>query len=85
MITALRGDSSAQKAGRIRSVKRHPNSKMQMEINGEAGEVYVLEAPANFVDWRPICVVRPDEEGNCGYEDVVAGKLECRFHRVREP
>jgi len=81
VIAALDCDGSSHVAAKIRSLKRH-NGKMQMEIKGEAGKAYILEASTNLVDWKPICVVRPDEEGNCCYEDVMARKQESRFYRV---
>jgi len=53
-----------------------------MKIKGEAGKAYILEASTNLVDWEAICVVYPDEEGNCGYEDAMAGKHQSRFYRL---
>ena len=35
-----------------------------------------------LMDWKPICVVRPDGEGNCSFEDAVAAKHRSRFYRV---
>jgi len=66
----------------IHSPKRHPKGKVQMKIKGEAGKAYILEASTNLVDWEAICVVYPDEEGNCGYEDAMAGKHQSRFYRL---
>jgi hypothetical protein len=85
VITALDCDGSSQLAGRIHSLKRHPNGKMQMKIKGEAGKSYILEASTNLVDWEAICVVQPDEEGDCGYEDFVSDKHPCRFYRLNSP
>jgi hypothetical protein len=76
-------DDSPKMAGKIHALKPH-NGKMRMKIKGDSGKAYVLEASTNLVDWKPICVVRPDEEGNCGYEDAIAGKQERRFYRVVE-
>jgi len=58
---------------------------MQMKIQGEAGKTYILEASTNVADWVPVCVVLPDEEGNCGDEDAVAAKHQNRFYRIVEP
>ena len=55
---------------------------MQMKLSSPTGRTYLLEASTNLVDWEPICVVHPDEEGNCDYEDAVAGKHQSRFYRV---
>jgi hypothetical protein len=84
VITALNCDGSPRVAGKIHSLKRHSNGKMQMKIKGEVGQTYVLEGSTNLVDWKPICVVRPDADGNCGYEDALAAKHESRFYRVVE-
>ena len=84
ILAMLEPNSSPRMAGKIHSISRHPNGKMSMEIKGEAGKACILESSTNFVDWTPICVVRPDEDGNCGYEDVVAGKHQSRFYRVVE-
>jgi len=82
IITALGCDGAAHVAAKIQAIKHHPNGKVQMKIKGEAGKSYILEASTNLLDWEAICVVRPDEEGNCGYEDLMAGKHQSRFYRV---
>lgn len=78
-------NASPKMAGQIHFLKRHPNGKVQMRIKGEAGQTYILEASTNLVDWKPICVVRPDDKGNCGYEDVMARKHPSRFYRIVAP
>jgi len=82
VITALDCNGAAHVAAKIQAIKHHPNGKVQMMIKGEAGKSYILKASTNLVDWEAICVVRPDEEGNCGYEDAMAGKHPSRFYRV---
>jgi len=82
IITALDCDGAAHVAAKIHSIKHHPNGKVQMKIKGEAGKTYILEASTNLVNWEAICVVRPDADGNCGYEDAMAGKHQCRFYRL---
>jgi len=85
VLDALHEEPSGRLAGKIHSLKRHSNGKMQITIRGEAGKIYILEASTNLMDWKPICVVSPDEEGNWEYEDVVAAKHHCRFYRVVAP
>ena len=46
---------------------------------------FVLEASTNLVDWKPICVVRPDAEGSCEYEGLMAPNHQSRFYRVVKP
>ena len=55
-----------------------------METNGGTEVAYILEGTINLVDWKPICMVRPDEEGNCCYEDAVADEHPSRFYRIRQ-
>jgi hypothetical protein len=85
VIAALDCDGAPRMVGKIHSLKRHPNGKVRMEIKGQASKAYILEGSTNLVDWKPICVVRPDAEGNCCYEDAVADQHPCRFYRVVEP
>jgi hypothetical protein len=74
-------DESARLAGHIHSIN-HRNHRVLLEIRGEAGRSYILEGSTNLVDWNPICVVQPDGDGNCGYEDVLTPSQTCRFYRV---
>lgn len=39
VIAGLHGESSSQMAGKIRSLKRHLNGKMEMKISGPVGKV----------------------------------------------
>jgi hypothetical protein len=74
VIDVLSGGGSARVAVEIHSLKRHPNGKMQMKIKEEVRKSGILEGSTNLVDRQPICVVRPDEAGNRGYEDNLAAK-----------
>jgi len=85
VITTLNCDSAVHVAAKIQAIKHHPNGKVQLKIKGEAGQSYILEASTNLVDWEAICVVRPDQEGNCRYEDAMAGKHQSRFYRLVQP
>jgi hypothetical protein len=84
-LPMLEPNGSPRMAGRIHSLKRHPNGKMRMEIKGQAGKSYILEASTNLVDWKPVCVVEPDEHGQSDYEDLLSDKHPCRFYRIVEP
>jgi len=78
-------DDTPGMAGRILSLKRHPNGRMQLQIKGQAAASYILEGSTNLVDWTPISVVRPDEEGNRCYEDLRSDNQPRRFYRVVRP
>jgi len=85
VIAALHCDGAAHIAGSIHSIKRHSNGRMQLQINGEAGKTYILQGSTNLVDWEALCVVRPNAEGTCCYEDVAAVTHQSRFYRMVEP
>jgi hypothetical protein len=53
-----------------------------MKIKGQAGTAYILEGSTNLVDWKPICVVRPDQDGDCDHEELLSAKHPRRFHRL---
>jgi len=79
LLGAERGGAGA---GRLRAYKE--GGLLKINIPASTARVYIIEASTDLVDWEPICVVRPDTEGNCDYEDVVSDKYPCRFYRVVE-
>jgi hypothetical protein len=85
ILAALEPEKLPHPVGRIHSLTRRPDGEVQMTIRGEPGRSYVLDGSTNLVDWRPICVVRPDTRGSCTYRDREASKSPSRFYRLRQP
>ena len=58
---------------------------MQLEILGDAGQVYLIQASTNLTDWATLATRAADNEGVIAFEDAEAGVGRLRFYRVREP
>jgi len=56
-----------------------------VEILGDAGQVYVIEASTNLSNWAILATRTADHEGVIAFEDVEAAASQIRFYRVREP
>jgi hypothetical protein len=81
-ISAVSESLAAPVVIRLQAIVGDRPGCIRVTFQGVSGQNYTLEASTNLIDWEAICVVRPDEEGDCCYEDVTAGQRACRFYRV---
>lgn len=84
VIAALDSDHSTHTAIRIRSFKRHPNGRMQLQIEGMTGQACVIEASANLVDWETISTPTLQTDGSFEFEDPFAAGQTRRLYRVSQ-
>ena len=55
---------------------------IQLRFNGEAGQVHVIEASSDLVNWREIGVAARAADGSFEFEDREAGALSHRYYRI---
>ena len=66
-------------AGKVRSLKRHANGKMHLQFHGTPGQVYILEAATNLVDWERAGLATVNEHGAREFEDAQAPSSPAGF------
>jgi hypothetical protein len=59
--------------------------RLELEILGEPGETYLIQASTNLVDWMTLGTRTADGEGIIQFEDPDAGQATTRFYRVLSP
>ncbi len=70
---------------KISNVVRLTNGRVQLQILGDAGDTYTIQASGNFIDWQTIAVRTAPADGVIEFEDVNAGRFPTRFYRVLAP
>jgi len=85
VIEALGGDRADKAAAKLHGLKRGQDGKMKLELSGQAGQTYIVEASTNLVDWEAVGVATVNEDGSFEFEDADAAKHQRRFYRVVEP
>jgi len=58
---------------------------MQLQFTAPDGQVYLVEASTNLVDWAVIGVPTTQPDGSFEFDDPHAGKFPNRFYRVVTP
>jgi Concanavalin A-like lectin/glucanases superfamily/Immunoglobulin domain len=71
--------------GNIYPLARQADGKMLMQFTGVPGEVYVIEASTNLVDWEVIDVPVDMGNGAFEFEDQDSANFPARFYRVVAP
>ena len=71
--------------GNIHPLTRQADGKMLMQFTGVPGEVYVIEASTNLVDWEVIDVPVDMGNGAFEFEDQDSANFPARFYRVVAP
>jgi len=82
VIAALNCEGSPQVAAKIRSLKRQANGRLQMQVEGAANQVYLIEASTNLTDWQLIGTATLPPDGSLEFEDAEAPQHQSRFYRV---
>ena len=85
VIAALDGGGLKKATPRIRSLKRHANGRMQLQIEGAAGQVYIVEASTNLVDWEAVGIATVQGNGSFQFEDTDAAHQARRYYRAVLP
>ncbi len=62
---------------------RHPSGRVQMQRSAVPGQLHILEACTNLVDWERIRVAVDHGDGRFTFEDANAARRPIRFYRVR--
>ncbi len=58
------------------------NGVIQLRFSGEAGQVHVIEASSDLVNWQEIGVAAGAANGSFEFEDREAGALSHRYYRI---
>ena len=85
MIDALQRGSSGALAVKVHGLKHQRDGKAQLAFSGLAGQVHVVEASTNLVDWEIIGVAREQGDGTFEFEDANAPSIPNRFYRLVSP
>ena len=72
-------------AANIRSLKRQANGRLQLQIEGAANQVCLIEASTNLVDWQAIGTTTLSADGTFEFEDPDAANHPRRFYRLVTP
>ncbi len=80
VIDALGCDELAPK---VRSIQRHPDGKVQLNLTGLALQPPIVEASTNLIDWQVIGVALDQGNGSFEFEDADAAKFSSRFYRIK--
>jgi parallel beta-helix repeat protein len=64
---------------------RQPDGTLQLRFNGTTGQLYIVEASTNLMDWAMIGVASQEDNGEFHFEDVPAARLTNCFYRVLKP
>jgi hypothetical protein len=85
VIDALQGNGSHALASKLHALKRQPDGKVQLGFSGLAGQVHIVEASTNLVDWEMIGVAADNGDGTFSFEDANAARLPNRYYRIVSP
>jgi hypothetical protein len=85
VIDALQGRGPHALASNLHTMKRRPDGKVQLGFSGLAGQVHIVEASTNLVDWEMIGVAADNGDGSFEFEDSQAVGIPNRFYRVTSP
>ena len=72
-----------QERGRINSLLRHADGSSQLRFTGAPGQVYLIEASADLLNWETIGTASELEAGSFEFQD--AATIPSRFYRVTFP
>jgi hypothetical protein len=61
-----------------------PVTGLTLQIEGTAGQVYVVEVSTDMIHWQPIGTAQDRGEGSFEFEDTNSNSA-CRFYRVVSP
>jgi len=70
---------------RISIVFRSANRPLQLELAGEPGRQYLIQASTNLTEWVDLATRTADRDGVITFEDVNARAFGSRYYRVKEP
>ena len=71
--------------GHVRSLALQADGNVHMQFTGVSGQVYVIEASANLVDWEVIDVPVDMGNGAFEFEDQDSANFPARLYRVVAP
>jgi hypothetical protein len=69
----------------FKSLARQSDGSVRMQFTGIPGQVYVIEASTNLVDWEVIDVPVDMGNGSFEFDDPDSAKYPTRFYRVVVP
>ena len=84
ILDALSRESSLAPRGKI-SLTRQPDGKVRVRFTGPAGQVHLIQASTNLVDWEMIGVGADRGDGSFDWEDPNAVKFPKRYYRLVRP
>jgi hypothetical protein len=67
---------------KLASIAGTADGKIQVQLPGNAGGVYAIQASTNMVDWVTVGTCTADAEGNLTFTDPDASKYQRRFYRA---
>ena len=81
IILALSGGSATR--GKV-EISTRRNAKLHLDVSGDPGQIYIIEASYDLVNWEKIGVARCQNGSNFTFEDN-AGSARARYYRVSTP
>jgi hypothetical protein len=79
------GPTEEQFLPRIASIEILEGGAVYLQVSGQAGRHYQIQAARNLLDWIAVGEATADERGRFEFVDIRAGEDPCRFYRVRKP
>lgn len=83
IIDALAGGATVH--GNVAATAQHANGKLHLKFSATHGQVYIIEASTNLVDWHSIGVAKDQGDGTFDFDDADAARMRERFYRVATP
>jgi hypothetical protein len=84
IIDSLQGHRGMRPTN-LRALKQPAEGKLQLRFGGSTGQIYIVEASTNLVDWAMIGIASQQDEGEFHFEDTNAARLPNCFYRVLTP
>jgi len=85
VIAALQVGGFGSPITKVDVVKHQLDGKIQLRFGSEPGQIQIVEASTNFVNWEIIGVAHEQSDGAFEFEDPDVARFPNRFYRVSTP
>ena len=84
-IIDILASGGAKVHGKISATLNRANGRLHLNFSAPLGQIYIIEASTNLLDWQMIGVAKDQGDGTCGFDDPNAMRMSGRFYRIVAP
>ncbi|HXA45690.1 MAG TPA: LamG-like jellyroll fold domain-containing protein, partial [Candidatus Angelobacter sp.] len=84
-IIDILASGGAKVHGKISATLNRANGRLHLNFSAPLGQIYIIEASTNLLDWQMIGVAKDQGDGTCGFDDPNSMRMSVRFYRIVAP